>query len=208
MFARVSFDSDNRIKIQEKEELELFIGDVVDCKPLVLENGELKEFYSWSHTYKEEEAALSEGKMKFVTTSDYVELKPSKEYLIEVESFIQKFPTIIIKIRGTVQASNSAVANMLKQMQEVQDKFQKALQSFDKKIEFNQKCDVHIGNLGLLNINQMGYAVDKCTEELQVILNQGWRILAVCPQSNQRRPDYVLGRFNGEDDAEVICINF
>lgn len=30
MFARVSFDSDNRIKIQEKEELELFIGDVVD----------------------------------------------------------------------------------------------------------------------------------------------------------------------------------
>ncbi|TPG68636.1 hypothetical protein EEL31_08955 [Brevibacillus laterosporus] len=97
---------------------------------------------------------------------------------------------------------------MLKQMQEVQDKFQKALQSFDEKIEFNQKCDVHIGNLGLLNINQLGYAVDKCTEELQVILNQGWRILSVCPQSNQRRPDYVLGRFNGENDAEVTCINF
>ncbi|MGG1444947.1 hypothetical protein ABE354_23435 [Brevibacillus laterosporus] len=169
---------------------------------------ELKEFYSWSHTYKEEEAALSEGKMKFVTTSDYVELKPNKEYLIEVESFIRKFPTIIIKIRGTVQTSNSAVANMLKQMQEVQDKFQKALQSFDEKIEFNQKCDVHIGNLGLLNINQLGYAVDKCTQELQVVLNQGWRILAVCPQSNQRRPDYVLGRFNGESNTEVTCINF
>lgn len=208
MFARVSFDSDNRIKIKEKEEIEAFIADSVECEGLVVEDGELQNFYNWAHTYDEEEASLSEGKKKFVTISDYVELKPSKEYLIEVEPFIQKFPTIRIKIRGTVQTSNSAVANMLKQMQEVQDKFHKALQSFDEKIEFNQKCDVHIGNLGLLNINQLGYAVDKCTQELQVVLNQGWRILAVCPQSNQRRPDYVLGRFNGENDAEVTCINF
>ncbi|QOS99967.1 hypothetical protein JNUCC42_04215 [Brevibacterium sp. JNUCC-42] len=208
MFARISFDSDNRIKIKEKEEIESFIADSVECEGLAVIDGELQKFYSWKHTYDQEEAEKSEGKKQFVVKSDYVDLSSVKEYLIEVESFIQKFPTIRIKIRGIVQTSNGTVANMLKQMQEVQDKFQKALQSFDEKIEFNQKCDVHIGNLGLLNINQLGYAVNKCSKELQEVLNQGWRILAVCPQSNQRRPDYVLGRFNGESNGEVTCINF
>ncbi|MFB0831480.1 hypothetical protein ACEU2D_17990 [Brevibacillus laterosporus] len=208
MFARVSFDSDNRIKIKEKEEIEAFIADSVECEGLIVVDGELQKFYNWTHTYDQDEAEKSEGKKQFVVNSDHVELKSTKEYLIEVESFIQRFPTVKIKIRGIVQTSNEAVGNMLKQMQEVQDKFQKALQSFDEKIEFNQKCDVHIGNLGLLNINQLGYAVNKCTEELQVILNQGWRILAVCPQSNQRRPDYVLGRFNGENDTKVTCLTF
>lgn len=27
-----------------------------------------------------------------------------------------------------------------------------------------------------------------------VELDAGWRILAVCPQPDQRRPDYILGR--------------
>ncbi|MGG0793777.1 hypothetical protein ABE137_07195 [Brevibacillus laterosporus] len=208
MFARVSFDSDNRIKIREKEEIEAFVADSVECEGLIVVDGELQKFYNWAHTYDQEEAEKSEGKKQFVVNSDYVELKSTKEYLIEVESFIRKFPTVKIKIRGVVQTSNEATGNMLKQMQEVQDKFQRALQLFDEKIEFNQKCDVHIGNLGLLNINQLGYAVNKCTEELQKVLNQGWRILAVCPQSNQRRPDYVLGRFNGESNGKVTCINF
>ncbi|WP_232699991.1 hypothetical protein [Brevibacillus daliensis] len=95
------------IKIKEKEEIELFISNSIECNSLVLEDGELKEFYSWSHTYDQEEAARSEGKKRYVTKSDYVDLKPSKEYLIEVDSFIQKFPTIKIKIRGTAQTSNS-----------------------------------------------------------------------------------------------------
>jgi len=36
--------------------------------------------------------------------------------------------------------------------------------------------------------------VDCCTDHLQTMLNQGWRILAICVQPDQRRPDYVLGR--------------
>jgi len=37
-----------------------------------------------------------------------------------------------------------------------------------------------------------------CTDALQTELNNGWRIIAVCVQPNQRRPDYVLGRYNPE----------
>lgn len=36
---------------------------------------------------------------------------------------------------------------------------------------------------------------DACSDALQDNLNQGWRILAVCPQPDQRRPGYILGRY-------------
>jgi hypothetical protein len=94
-------------------------------------------------------------------------------------------------------------------MKEIEQKFNQAIQGFNEKIEFNQKCSVHVPNLGLLSINQLGYAVDKCTEELQDIVNQGWRILAVCPQPDQRRPDFILGRTsNDEDLTRVNCYKF
>ena len=37
---------------------------------------------------------------------------------------------------------------------------------------------------------------DACTNALQENLDNGWRIIAVCPQP-QRRPDYILGRKRG-----------
>ena len=30
----------------------------------------------------------------------------------------------------------------------------------------------------------------KCSK----VISEGWRILAICPQPNQRRPDYIMGR--------------
>jgi hypothetical protein len=35
---------------------------------------------------------------------------------------------------------------------------------------------------------------DACTDELRRHLDDGWRIVCVCPPLNQRRPDYILGR--------------
>lgn len=35
---------------------------------------------------------------------------------------------------------------------------------------------------------------DACTDKLQEHLEEGWRIIAVCPQRDQRRPDYILGK--------------
>lgn len=60
---------------------------------------------------------------------------------------------------------------------------------------FNEHCEVHLpGNL-LATYNETLLLEDACTDELQGALNSGWRMVAVCPQS-QRRPDYILGRFN------------
>jgi len=53
---------------------------------------------------------------------------------------------------------------------------------------------VHIPNIGLFMIDEVQVLEDICTDALQRELDQGWRILAVCPPNGTRRPDYILGR--------------
>lgn len=62
----------------------------------------------------------------------------------------------------------------------------------------NQKVFVEVPNLGLMYINEVEVRTDLCTDELQRALNSGWRILAICPQPDQRRPDYILGRYDAD----------
>jgi hypothetical protein len=59
---------------------------------------------------------------------------------------------------------------------------------------FNAKCAVHVPGNSLLEINETLLLENACTDFLQQHLDDGWRIIAACPQPNQRRPDYVLGR--------------
>lgn len=59
---------------------------------------------------------------------------------------------------------------------------------------------VHLPNLGMLSMNEVMNLDDVCTDELQRHLDDGWRILCVCPPLNQRRPDYILGRSKGTRD--------
>jgi len=58
----------------------------------------------------------------------------------------------------------------------------------------NNTTHVHIPNIGLLCVDEVTYLEDVCTDQLQSMLDEGWRILAVCPPRMQRRPDYILGR--------------
>lgn len=53
---------------------------------------------------------------------------------------------------------------------------------------------VSVAGLGLLAVREAKVLEDLCTDELNEQLQEGWRILAVCPQPDQRRPDYVLGK--------------
>lgn len=62
--------------------------------------------------------------------------------------------------------------------------------------------DLHTGatvqivvpDIGVLQIDEVTWLEDSCTNVLQDKLDEGWRILAVCPPNAQRRPDYILGR--------------
>lgn len=63
----------------------------------------------------------------------------------------------------------------------------------------NQKVNVAVPGLGLLLISEVHLLADGCTDALSDWLKEGWRILAICPQPDQRRPDYVLGRAGKEE---------
>lgn len=64
----------------------------------------------------------------------------------------------------------------------------------------NSRVNVAVPGLGLLLIDQVHVADNCCTEELQRLITQGWRILAICPQPDQRRPDYILGRTTSHEE--------
>lgn len=46
----------------------------------------------------------------------------------------------------------------------------------------------------LLRYSAIKVHTNECTEEIQSCLDDGWRIIAVLPQPDQRRPDYILVR--------------
>ena len=58
----------------------------------------------------------------------------------------------------------------------------------------NEKCQVAVGGVGMLSVDEIKNMDDCCTDALRREMQDGWRILAICVQPNQRRPDYILGR--------------
>ena len=54
--------------------------------------------------------------------------------------------------------------------------------------------NVSVCNNALFEVTQVKVIEDSCTDVLQEYLNKGWRILAVCPSNDSRRPDYILGQ--------------
>ena len=56
----------------------------------------------------------------------------------------------------------------------------------------------------MVTFNDLKLCTDICTDSLQEELNNGWRIIACCVQPNQRRSDYILGRFNPEKHCAEI----
>ncbi len=62
--------------------------------------------------------------------------------------------------------------------------------------EFNEKVHVHMPGNALMSFNVTMLLEDACTDQLQQTMDRGWRIISVCPQPDQRRPDYILGRFD------------
>lgn len=66
--------------------------------------------------------------------------------------------------------------------------------------QINQKVNVQVPGLGLLLLNEVKALPDLCTNDLNLYLKEGWRIVAVCPQPDQRRPDYVVGRVMEKSD--------
>lgn len=100
----------------------------------------------------------------------------------------------VIEIVGRVEVSGEVHLSFFNTLQTLATRIEEIRHRQDNCEMFNMKCNVHVPGLGLLLLDEIMLVDDACTDEIQDHLNNRWRIIAVCPQPNQRRPDYVLGR--------------
>ena len=58
--------------------------------------------------------------------------------------------------------------------------------------------NISIPNAALFSVQTVDYLENICTDTLQRWLDEGWRIVAVCPPNDTRRPTYIVGHFDKE----------
>lgn len=109
---------------------------------------------------------------------------------------IAKIPFSVKLIPGEVSVSQFVALHwkLTSLEKALQTLIEKSSESPKNSETFNKKCQVHLPGIGLLAINDVKLLEDCCTDALQKHLEDGWRIIAACPQTNQRRPDYILGK--------------
>lgn len=127
-------------------------------------------------------------------SSDYGQNSIEEEELVLDKN--QIFELSLKKISFEVKQQIKVNIDITQQLIEYAEKPIKLIQEKGSKNIYNQKCEVHMPGHSLSLYNEICLKEDCCTDDLQSELNSGWRIIAACPQPDNRRPDYILGRFN------------
>lgn len=126
---------------------------------------------------------------------------PDIEIFINKEDFfdlLEEGHEVKVISRHAVSGAEIDLSNAAEKAQQIVDKLESLLNSSFPEVNYNSKCDVHVPGLGLIALNRTLLLEDSCTDALQDALNDGWRIIAACPQPDSRRPDYILGKYDPE----------
>lgn len=62
-----------------------------------------------------------------------------------------------------------------------------------QKETIQQVTQIHVANLGLFAIERLLLLEDACTNEINEMISGDWKIIAVIPANDARRPTYILG---------------
>jgi hypothetical protein len=210
MISKIMFD--NKIVI-EREEAEKLNLDYSSIKRIGIKDSTIQSLASYEVIknidafYNEEKAAwfTKEGEKQsshylydplpeHLAKVDWVELE--REQLVDLTIFLPicKYPFRVIKT--VTDSSSPNVLPII--LNDLNKKLLDTISSIEvlKETSFNSKCEVHMGGGLLLTINELKLIEDSCTDALQHELDNGWRIVSVNVQPNQRRSDYILGRYN------------
>ena len=104
--------------------------------------------------------------------------------LTELETTYKEFPDLIIdikKMRGINYDTEFDITRLGNGQ---------ISQEYPAHTQINQ---VSVANVGLHDVRAVTYMEDACTDALQARLDDGWKIIAVCPPNDSRRPTYILG---------------
>jgi len=97
-------------------------------------------------------------------------------------------------VEFTVKSELSTSADwMVRLLNDVEEMRNKLCAIQDQKQTINDKVSVHVPGHAMMEIKTAKVLEDCCTNALNEELMKGWKILAICPQPNQRRPDYIVG---------------
>lgn len=149
--------------------------------------------YSWG----EDKEAMRQAQLDLLQSLGLVEFE-ERQVLANAEQCLQLVlggycsKYVAESLKGEVKhasISDNKQSQVAELFEKLTDKFTATLER-----QFNDKCRQEQPGLALHNVQQTMLAEDCCTDALQEHLANGWRILAIQPQPDQRRPDYILGR--------------
>lgn len=214
MIAIISFKDRLFLPEEEAIALKLRYNDNKDLrvgiKDNVLQSMWSGDYYKDELTYYDDTKEWKKADGKTVSNydvytrpakADYVEVHQEKQ-LVDLEWFMQRCKYKFY-IEQAVTPQDASVAGIQRLLEQVENKvfaLSEAVEAVGQHT-FNQRCNVHVGGGLIVTYNDLMLKEDCCTDELQCELNNGWRIIAVCAQPDQRRPDYVLGRFTPQLDV-------
>lgn len=112
-------------------------------------------------------------------TTDEGKICSWRDFLVDLDEFVKVF-------------KNGYSVKKLRQIKE----YATASDFVERQVgpQFNERVHVAVAGAGLMQITKVHVEYDLCTDALQRLLDDGWRIVACCVQPDRRRPDYVLGR--------------
>lgn len=190
------------------------IANADQLAELTLENPEFRwktiedfPLHIWSSSSEEEKLEKTKERdakwktYQSLTTREFV----SPDILVvDLAYFAAKFPWLKFSVEESVEAHVEPIVKSIQSeidaMNDILDRF-KELEITSDARTFNSQCDVHIGGGLLMQINDLMLCEDSCTDDIQSKLDGGWRIVSVCVQPDGRRPDYILGRFNPNQES-------
>lgn len=123
---------------------------------------------------------------------DGIKIDENEGWLDSYETYTANIHQLLA-ITNQFELEQTSPSHIL-QLSEQIDELIARMNLYSKDQQFNEACNVHITNVGLLTIQKVKIETNMCTDMIQDELDDGWKILAICPQPDQRRPDYVLGK--------------
>ena len=128
---------------------------------------------------------------------------PENSYWLHVNdnpvNFKQMFPNTLVEVGDAVATTQGL--EIVNSLRSIEDKLTSTMLNLRSAgvpnkpaYESDGKTRVAMPEWFMAHIRKVEVRNDCCTDALQSDLDDGWHILAICPQPGQRRPDYILGR--------------